>query len=133
MHINTLLILTHIHTHTQLLVKKNLLSTCFACLPFSIPLPSFPPSNPAITHLTLTFYLPVCGNVTCVMLQYSSPSVQPLVMVTFLLQKNWAPLLIASCNGHLQVVKSLIEAGSNVNQANKVSTQCQWITFTPTS
>ena len=43
-------------------------------------------------------------------------------MVIFLLQKNWAPLLIASSNGHLQVVKSLIEAGSNVNQANKVST-----------
>ena len=31
-----------------------------------------------------------------------------------------SPLLIASFNGHCEVVKKLIEAGANINQANKV-------------
>ena len=43
-------------------------------------------------------------------------------MMTFVLQDGWSPLYIASHNGHLDIVKTLIEAGANVNQANKV--QC---------
>ena len=41
-------------------------------------------------------------------------------MMAFVFQTSWSPLLIASCNGHLDIVKTLIEAGANVNQANKV-------------
>ena len=33
-----------------------------------------------------------------------------------------SPLYTASLNGHLEVVKTLIEAGANINQANKVGT-----------
>ena len=41
-------------------------------------------------------------------------------MMTFVLQDGWSPLYIASFNGHLDVVKTLMEAGANINQANKV-------------
>ena len=40
--------------------------------------------------------------------------------MTFVLQNGWSPLYIASFNGHLDVVKTLIEAGASVNQTNKV-------------
>ena len=43
-------------------------------------------------------------------------------MMTFVLQDGWSPLYAASYNGHLDIVKTLIEAGANVNQATKV--QC---------
>lgn len=36
------------------------------------------------------------------------------------LQKGWSPLYTASLNGHIDVVETLIEAGANVNQADKV-------------
>ena len=42
-----------------------------------------------------------------------------LLMITFVLQGK-SLLWIASFNGHLEVVKTLIEAGANVNQAYKV-------------
>ena len=45
-----------------------------------------------------------------------------LKMQTFVLQDGLSPLYISSVNGHLDVVKTLIEAGANINQANKVST-----------
>ena len=38
----------------------------------------------------------------------------------FVLQDGWTPLVIASENGHLEIVKSLIEAGANVNHTTKV-------------
>ena len=38
----------------------------------------------------------------------------------FVFQNGWSPLLIACFNGLLDVVKTLIEAGANVNQTNKV-------------
>ena len=42
-------------------------------------------------------------------------------MMTFVLQDGWSPLHKASYKGHLDIVKTLIEAGANVNQAaNKV-------------
>ena len=47
-------------------------------------------------------------------------TVQPLVMMTFVLQDGRSPLYTASFNGHLDVVKTLMEAGANINQANKV-------------
>ena len=47
-------------------------------------------------------------------------TVQPLVIMTFLLQDGCSPLFTASRNGHLDVVKTLLEAGANINQANKV-------------
>ena len=38
----------------------------------------------------------------------------------FVLQRGWAPLVAAGQNGHLEIVKSLIEAGANVNHTTKV-------------
>ena len=55
-----------------------------------------------------------------VILQHSPPLVQPLVMMTFVLQCGWSPLYTASDAGHLDIVKTLIEAGANVNQATEV-------------
>ena len=43
-------------------------------------------------------------------------------MMTFVLQDGWSPLYAASDAGHLDIVKTLIEAGANVNQATEV--QC---------
>ena len=42
-------------------------------------------------------------------------------MPTFVLQNDWSPLKISSFKGHLDVVKALIKAGANINQADKVS------------
>ena len=47
-------------------------------------------------------------------------TVQPLVMMTFVLQDGWSPLYTASCYGHFDVVKTLLKAGANINQAMKV-------------
>ena len=47
-------------------------------------------------------------------------TVQPLVMMTFVLQNGCSPLYIASLNGHVDVVKTLLEAGASINQATKV-------------
>ena len=54
------------------------------------------------------------------MFQHSPPLVQPLVMMTFVLQDGWSPLYIASSKGDLDIVKTFIEAGASVNQADKV-------------
>ena len=42
------------------------------------------------------------------------------VMMGFVLQNGWTPLVIASQNGHLEIVKSLVEAGVTVNHIAKV-------------
>ena len=42
----------------------------------------------------------------------------------FVFQNGESPLWIASINGQLDVVKTLIEAGANVNQTNKVCSPC---------
>ena len=44
-------------------------------------------------------------------------------MMIFLLQNGCSPLMIASDEGHLDVVKTLLEAGANVNHTNKVGIQ----------
>ena len=46
----------------------------------------------------------------------------PLLMRTFVLQDGWSPLLTSCSQGHLDVVKILIEARASINQADKVST-----------
>ena len=56
------------------------------------------------------------------MFQQPPPLVQPLVMMTSVLQNGWSPLNAASDDGHLDVVKTLLEAGANINQANDVGT-----------
>ena len=43
-------------------------------------------------------------------------------MMTFILQDGWNSLHSASFNGHLDIVRVLIEAGANISQANKVGT-----------
>ena len=47
-------------------------------------------------------------------------TIQPLVMMTFVLQNGWSPLNAASDNGHLDIVETLLEAGANINQATQV-------------
>ena len=47
---------------------------------------------------------------------------QLLVLMTFALQDCRSPLYSASFNGHLAVVKTLIEAGAFVDQVSKVGT-----------
>ena len=47
-------------------------------------------------------------------------TVQPLVMMTFVSQDGWSPLHVSCCGGHLDVMKTLLEAGATINQANKV-------------
>ena len=42
------------------------------------------------------------------------------VMMGFVFQDGWTPLVSASQNGHLEIVKSLVEAGANVNHTTKV-------------
>ena len=43
-------------------------------------------------------------------------------MMTFVLQGGWSPLHRASLNGHLDIVRALIEAGASISQATKVGT-----------
>ena len=43
-----------------------------------------------------------------------------VVMMGFVLQDGWNPLVIASDMGHLEIVKSLIAAGANINHTTKV-------------
>ena len=43
-------------------------------------------------------------------------------MQTFVLQNGQSPLFTSCLNGHLDVVKTLIEVGANIDQAEKVST-----------
>ena len=43
------------------------------------------------------------------------------VLMVFVFQDGWSPLWTACFNGHLDVAMTLIEAGANVNQADKVS------------
>ena len=47
-------------------------------------------------------------------------TVQPLVMMAFVLQDGSSPLHAASENGHLDVVETLLKAGANIKQAIKV-------------
>ena len=54
----------------------------------------------------------------------------PLVMMTFVLQVGRRPLYIASFNGHLDVVKTLLEAGANIHQTNKVGRTIHYNTST---
>lgn len=43
-----------------------------------------------------------------------------LFVMTFVLQDGCNPLFIATCKGHPDIVKLLIEAGANICQANNV-------------
>ena len=43
-------------------------------------------------------------------------------MMGYILQDGWSPLHIASQKGYLDVMKTLMEAGANINQGSKVST-----------
>ena len=43
-------------------------------------------------------------------------------MMGFILQEDACSLAAASYYGHLDVVKTLIEAGANINQADEVRT-----------
>ena len=48
-----------------------------------------------------------------------------------MMQDGWNALMRASLNGHFSIVTTLIEAGANVNQTNKVvdaNMYCSFIT-----
>ena len=45
------------------------------------------------------------------------------ILMGLVLQNGLSPLHMASQEGHLDVVKTLIEAGANIHQADKVRTQ----------
>ena len=45
------------------------------------------------------------------------------ILMGFVLQDGLSPLHMASQEGHLDVMKTLIEAGANIHQADKVRTQ----------
>ena len=64
-------------------------------------------------HFSLFVYL------SHVMFQPSPPLFK---MQTFVLQDGRSPLLTSCLNRHLDVLKTLIEAGANIDQTDKVST-----------
>ena len=64
-----------------------------------------------ITYAAVDVELYICH----VILQHSPPLVQPLVMMTFVLQDGWSPLYAASSKGHLDIVKTLIVSLYNMN------------------
>ena len=51
---------------------------------------------------------------------HQPPYVKNLIIMIFVLQVGKSPLMIGLTNGHLDVVKTLIEAGAIVNQGDKV-------------
>ena len=80
--------------------------------------PSIPPSLCTHTHIHTCSTCPHAHADACILFG-PQRGVRP-VMITFVLQDSWSPLMIASKKGHVGVVKSLIETGANVNQTNKV-------------
>ena len=56
----------------------------------------------------------VYDGTTCDELSYT------LVIITIVLQDGWSPLMIASQNGHYDIVLTLIGAGAEVNYTDKV-------------
>ena len=52
---------------------------------------------------------------------HQPPYVKNLIIMIFVSQSGKSPLMIALDKGHLDIVKTLIEAGANVNQRDKVS------------
>ena len=82
-----------------------------------------------------TFPHIVCWNLFlfCIAISYSpsltSSYLASVVIMTLVLQDGWSPLMRASEKGHLDIVKTLIEAGAKVNQTSKVGYVCssiQW-------
>ena len=57
----------------------------------------------------------------CAVLVYSYSD----VMQTFVLLDGWNPLYASNFEGHLDVVKTLIKAGANINLANEFITCMQ--------
>ena len=51
---------------------------------------------------------------------YNKDHVKPLVMMIFVFQYGWSALMLTSSNGHLDLVKTLIDAGADMNQTDKV-------------
>ena len=63
---------------------------------------------------------PLCTSVIC---NSSTLTSAGFKMQTFVLQDGWTPLYTSCLKGHLDIVKTLIEAEANIDLANKVSTQ----------
>ena len=91
-------------------------------MPYFLPLALSLPSHPSVI-LPSIFDLPLYRNVTSVICYVSTPtSTCPASSYDdiHVLQNGWSPLYAASEKGHLDVVKTLLEAGANINQANNV-------------
>ena len=68
------------------------------------------------------YFITLCTYVICNVSARTSTTVAVLKSRHFVLQDGWSPLKSSCFNGHLDVVKTLIEAGANINEADKVST-----------
>ena len=55
-------------------------------------------------------------------LEYLYPRPHCFKLQTFVLQDGWSPLYTSCLMGHLDVVKTLIEAGAIIDQTDKVRT-----------
>ncbi len=42
------------------------------------------------------------------------------------MQGGWTALMVAACNGHVNVVQCLVEAGANLEAADRVSGHVVW-------
>ncbi len=50
----------------------------------------------------------------------SASMLQPHPQTTHVLQDGWTPLFVAAQNGHLEVVRLLLDKGANMEAANNV-------------
>ena len=97
----------------------NVLCIAYFSFPWLCP---FPPTHLSLYPPPLTSLCTEMLHLSFVMFQHPPPLVQPLVMMTIVLQNGCSPLYGASFGGRLDVVKTLLEAGAIINQANNVGT-----------
>ena len=88
---------------------------------FSLSLSLSPPSSthPSSYLAHLSTFAQKCYNCDT---KCFNPHLHLSLVVLFVLQDDWSPLYLASGGGYLEIMKTLIEAGANVNQATKVGT-----------
>ena len=71
---------------------------------------------------TCTIHVPYMYHTCTIHVPYVHVLYMYHTLLVFVLQGGLSPLMVASWKGHLDAVMTLIEAGADVNQADKVST-----------